>query len=117
MRRFLIIASFCLLPFSIAAQTQEDEDKGYLTRLIEDSLSGVSREVTVQGFAGALSSEATIDVLTIADEEGIWLTVEDIVLSWNRGALFRGEIDVEELSAARIILSVSYTHLTLPTKA
>lgn len=103
--RFLIICMLCLVPFAAVAQSQEEEDKGYLTGLIEDNLSGVSREVTILGFQGALSSEATIDVLTIADAEGVWLTVEDIVLNWNRSALLRGAIDVRELSAARIILS------------
>ena len=101
----MIIGALCFAPFATVAQTQEDEDKGYLTELIEENLSGVSRQVTVQGFAGALSSEATIDVLTIADADGVWLTLEDIVLSWNRGALLRGAIDVQELSAARIIIS------------
>ena len=105
MRRFLIIGALCLAPFASVAQTQEDEDKGYLTELIEENLSGVSRDVTIQGFEGALSSEASIDVLTIADAEGVWLTVEDIVLSWNRSALLRGAIDVDELSAARIVVS------------
>ncbi|MEJ8562048.1 DUF3971 domain-containing protein [Yoonia sp. GPGPB17] len=94
-----------MAPFAGIAQTQEDEDKGYLTELIEENLSGVSREVTIQGFQGALSSEATIDVLNIADSDGVWLTLEDIVLSWNRGALLRGAIDVQELSAARIVVS------------
>ena len=105
MKRFVIIGALCLAPLAAGAQTQEDEDKGYLTELIEDNLSGVSRQVTIQGFEGALSSEATIEMLTIADAEGIWLTLEDIVLSWNRGALLRGAIDVQELSAARIVVS------------
>ncbi|MEL7178867.1 MAG: translocation/assembly module TamB domain-containing protein [Pseudomonadota bacterium] len=105
MKRFLIIGALCLAPVVAVAQTQEDEDKGYLTELIEENLSGVSREVTIQGFEGALSSEATIDVLTVADADGVWLTLEDIVLSWNRGALLRGAIDVQELSAARIVVS------------
>ena len=87
------------------AQSQEDEDKGYLTNLIEENLSGVSRDINIVGFEGALSSEATIETLTIADEEGVWLTLEDIVLSWNRSALLRGAIDVEELSAARIVVT------------
>jgi translocation and assembly module TamB len=103
--RFLIIGALCLAPLSSVAQTQEDEDKGYLTELIEDNLSGAGREVNVLGFQGALSSEATIEVLTIADADGIWLTLEDIVLSWNRSALLRGAIDVQELSAARIIVA------------
>ena len=103
--RFLFICLLSFAPFAAVAQTQEDEDKGYLTELIEDNLSGASRKVTIQGFAGALSSEATIDVLSIADADGVWLTVEDIVLTWNRSALLRGAIDVQELSAARIVVS------------
>ena len=105
MKQFLIICALVAAPVYVAAQTQENEDEGYLTGLIEDNLSGVSREVNVQGFAGALSSEATIELLTIADEDGVWLTLEDIVLSWNRTALLRGAIDVQELSAARIIIA------------
>ena len=105
MKRFLIICALFLAPLAAFSQTQEDEDKGYLTELIEENLSGVSREVNIQGFEGALSSEATIEVLTVADAQGVWLTLEDIVLSWNRGALLRGAIDVQELSAARIVVS------------
>ncbi len=101
-----IFVLLCLLfPLSALAQTQEEEDKGYLTNLIEENLSGVSRDVSIIGFEGALSSNATIDVLTVADAEGVWLTLEDIVLIWNRGALLRGAIDVQELSAARIIVA------------
>jgi len=88
----------------VAAESLEDEDKGYLTNLIEKNLSGASRDVNIVGFAGALSSQATIEQLTIADADGVWLTLEDIVLSWNRRALLRGAIDVQELSAARIIV-------------
>ncbi|SIT87360.1 autotransporter secretion inner membrane protein TamB [Yoonia rosea] len=103
MKRFLIIGALCAAPFTASAQ--EDDDEGYLAGLIEENLSGVSRQVNIQGFEGALSSEATIDVLTIADAEGVWLTLEDIVLNWRRTALLRGVIDVSELSAARIIVS------------
>lgn len=105
MKRFLIISTLIAVPLVVPAQTQDDDGEGYLAGLIEDNLSGVSREVDIQGFAGALSSEATIDRLTIADAEGIWLTLEGIVLEWNRSALLRGAIDVEELSAERIIVA------------
>ncbi|SFR56379.1 autotransporter secretion inner membrane protein TamB [Yoonia tamlensis] len=101
-----IFALFCLFaPLCAYAQTQADEDKGYLTNLIEENLSGVSRDVNIIGFAGALSSNATIDVLTVADAQGVWLTLEDIVLIWSRSALLRGAIEVQELSAARIIVA------------
>lgn len=89
----------------MTAQTQEDTDKSYLAQLIEDNLSGGSREVNIIGFQGALSSAATLDALTVADVDGVWLTLEDVVLTWNRAALLRGQIDIQELSAQRIFLA------------
>ena len=98
-----MISTMALWPITTAAQAQDD-DEGYLTNLIEENLTGAGREVNIIGFEGALSSQATMDALTVADSEGIWLTLEDVVLSWNRTALLRGAIDVEQLSAARIIV-------------
>lgn len=106
MRKLAYALPLLALPVLSFAQTaQEEEDKGFLTELIEDNLSGVSRDVNITGFQGALSSEASLDTLTIADEEGIWLTLEDVVLDWNRSALLRGRIEVNELSAARIVVA------------
>ncbi len=106
MRHLFWIITLLLAPFlAHAQQTQEEEDQSYIASLIEDNLSGVSREVNIIGFEGALSSEATIDVLTIADAEGVWLTLEDITLIWTRSALLRGAIDVDEISAERIVVS------------
>ena len=105
MRKFLPLICALLLPSAVVAQTQQEEDKGYLTELIEENLSGVSRDVNIIGFQGALSSNASIDVLTVADAEGVWLTLEDVVLVWSRSALLRGAIDIEELSAERIVVS------------
>ena len=99
------------------AQSQEDEDKDFLTRLIEDNLSGDTRTVNIVGFEGALSSEATIERLTVADSEGVWLSLEDVTLDWNRSALLRGAIDVQELSAAKVVVTrapVPDTSIDLP---
>lgn len=90
-----------LLP--LAANAQSD-DRDYLTALIEDSLSGAGRQVTITGFSGALSSQASIESLTIADDQGIWLTLNKVKLDWSRAALLSGEVSVNELSAAEIIL-------------
>ncbi|MFD1195472.1 translocation/assembly module TamB domain-containing protein [Seohaeicola saemankumensis] len=91
------------LALPAVAQT-ESEDRGYLQGLLEDNLSGVGREVRITGFEGALSARAAIAELTIADGEGVWLRLSDIVLDWNRAALLRGRIDVNELTVARIDL-------------
>ncbi|MCZ4259635.1 translocation/assembly module TamB domain-containing protein [Limimaricola sp. G21655-S1] len=88
-----------------AQEEQAERDRGFLTGLIEDNLSGAGREVIITGFQGALSSAASIEVMTIADEEGVWLRAENLVLDWNRSALLRGRLEVEELSAELIELT------------
>lgn len=95
-----LIVSFCLLP--PVAWAQDDDDGGFLTRTIEDALSGAGREVNIEGFRGALSSEATFERMTIADAQGIWLTLEDVALNWRRLALVRGRLEVNSLSAASL---------------
>ncbi len=104
MRRLALLLAFC--PVVASAQTASEEaDKGYLVELIEDNLSGDTRSVTITGFEGALSSEARIEQLTVADSDGIWLTLNNVALIWNRGALLRGAIDVETLRADEIIVA------------
>lgn len=103
--RVFIICMLALFPFATMAQNATEDDRGYIEGLIEDNLSGDSRSVNIVGFAGALSSEATIEQLTIADADGVWLTLEGIVLTWNRSALLRGAIDVETLRAARVTVA------------
>ena len=100
-----LMALLALLSGTAAAQdSQTERDRDFLTRLIEDNLSGNGTEVQIFGFAGALSSQARFDRLTIADDQGIWLTVEDARLDWSRSALLRGSLEVAELSAGRIAL-------------
>ncbi len=95
------VGALCL--WATAALAQED-DKGWLTRQIQDALSGAGRDVLIDGFEGALSSTAKFDRMTIADDQGIWLTLEGAELVWNRSALLRGRLEVEKLTAARLDL-------------
>ncbi|MCV3273973.1 translocation/assembly module TamB domain-containing protein [Roseobacter sinensis] len=99
MRLLRLFALICLLATPWAVSAQED-DGGFLTRTLEDLLSGAGREVNIEGFEGALSSEASFDRMTIADDQGIWLTLEDVRLNWSRLALLRGRLEVNRLSAA-----------------
>ncbi len=100
----LLAAGLGVLPVLAQDEAEEEDGGGFLERQIESRLSSEGFEVNVRGFEGALSSRATIAQITIADEEGVWLTVNDAVLDWTRTALLRGRLQVEELSAAEIIL-------------
>ena len=96
------ILSLALLATPALAQ---GDDRDFLTAFLEDSLSDAGRVVTVTGFAGALSSQATIERLTIADDAGIWLTVEGVTLDWSRSALLSGALTVNTLAADRIVVA------------
>jgi len=79
-----------------------DEDVGFLTRTLQSYLSDAGREVRIRGFEGALSSRATIEQMTIADAQGVWITLSGLVLDWDRGALLSRRLEINDLSAARI---------------
>lgn len=85
------------------ARAQED-DRGYLTAFLEDNLSGAGRKITITGFEGALSSRATIERLQIADDAGVWITLDGVVLDWSRSSLLSGEVVINELTAETITL-------------
>lgn len=87
------------------APAQDDSDKGYLTRLLQDSLGGEGRTVSIDGFEGAFSSTATIERITVADPKGVWLTLNDVQMQWTRSALLRGRVKINELSAKKITLA------------
>lgn len=104
--RALFCAVFAVLLWPVAALAQDESarDRGILQAFLEDNLSGAGRTVRIEGFEGALSGRATIDELTIADADGVWLTLRDAVLDWNRGALLSGRLEVAELSAAELLI-------------
>ncbi len=65
MRTFWITLIAVLFPLAVMAQSvaelsaQVDDDRGFLTGLLERNLSGEGRQVVIEGFQGALSSRAT----------------------------------------------------------
>jgi len=106
LRALLIFAMLAFLPFMspLPAGAQDDDGPGFLTRLLQDNLSGAGRTVTIRGFEGALSSQARMAELTIADADGVWLTLRDATLDWSRAALLRGRVEVQSLTARELIV-------------
>ncbi|MAQ85627.1 MAG: translocation/assembly module TamB [Maritimibacter sp.] len=113
--RHLLLILMLALPGQLLAQAdpdstpdapaeEEERDRGILQAFIEDNLSDAGRDVRIEGFSGALSSNATLDSLTISDDDGVWLRLEGAVLNWNRSALLRGRVEVNELSAERLVI-------------
>ncbi|MEO1678820.1 MAG: translocation/assembly module TamB domain-containing protein [Pseudomonadota bacterium] len=100
--RLPLLAVLALWALAPPAQTQDRP--GLIGRQIENALSGPGRVASVSGFRGALSGRATMSELTLADDDGVWLTLRGAVLDWNRSALLRGRLSVNELSAEELIV-------------
>ncbi|MZR14371.1 hypothetical protein GQE99_15235 [Maritimibacter sp. DP07] len=97
--------SLAVLATPAAAQEQEEDDKTFLENFLEENLSSEGMDVTVNGFTGALSSEAQMRELTFSDDEGVWLRLEGLTLSWDRSALLQRRVEIRTLAAEEIELS------------
>lgn len=106
MRNFLILMLIVFATMSLAQNeaATTDDDKGFLTNLLQDSLGGEGRRVSIDGFAGALRSNATMERIVISDDQGPWLVMEELSMIWNRSALLRGRIEISELTAKTVVL-------------
>ncbi|MEM7519696.1 MAG: hypothetical protein AAF307_01560, partial [Pseudomonadota bacterium] len=56
---------FVLSGFGVRAQ---EDDKSLLTRTLQDLLSGAGRSVSIDGFAGALTAQASFERMTVSDD-------------------------------------------------
>lgn len=97
--RLLAVMMLALAALLAAPALSQDDDQGLLARTLQNLLSDAGREVRIVGFQGALSSRATIDELSIADDDGVWIVLRGVVLDWNRAALLDRRVSVNELSA------------------
>ncbi len=88
----------------------QDADKSRFVRFVENQLSTPDRQIRIGAIDGVLSSDVRFQSFTIADREGVWLTVEDVELEWSRFALLRGRLDVDRLVAD----SITITRAPLP---
>jgi translocation and assembly module TamB len=79
-----------------------DEDKGVLADLISRALSTPTSNVSIGGIDGALSSDATIRDIKIADRDGVWVTVNRIRIVWRRLALLQRRLEIDKLDIDQI---------------
>ena len=100
-----MLLTFMLIAWAsfTTAQSNED-DRDFITSLIEDTINTDSLTVRLINFKGALSSAATADAITISDADGIWLRLDGLIINWNRSALLSGRVEIEKLSAVQIEL-------------
>jgi translocation and assembly module TamB len=58
--------------------------------------------VEITDLQGTVPIDMRLGRIAVSDQEGVWLEVDDARLAWSPGALLRGRIRIDQLSAARI---------------
>lgn len=107
-----LVLGISFLAMPVLGQNDEAQDRSRFLAYVEEQISGPGREVRINGIEGALSSNASIAEITISDDEGVWLRISNATIVWTRSALFRGRLDIDELSAERI----DFPRLPIPSE-
>ncbi|HEY4199563.1 MAG TPA: translocation/assembly module TamB domain-containing protein [Devosiaceae bacterium] len=109
MRRLLAallvgLALLMAMPLIVMAQADQDPEaqKSAFLRFVQDRLSTPDRIIRISNIDGALSSDASIGEITVADSEGVWLRISKATINWNQGALLFGRLEVNSLAAEQI---------------
>jgi translocation and assembly module TamB len=116
-RRFalatLVVVPAIGVPAALFAQDNSDEaQKDWLTGFVEGQLSTPERQIRLSNIDGALGSDVSIREITIADQEGVWLRVNNASLNWSQAALLTGRLQVNSLKAD----SIEYIRNAIPAE-
>ncbi|VFU09963.1 translocation/assembly module TamB domain-containing protein [Methylocella tundrae] len=95
----LAVALLVLLGLGVlaAGSYAAEEEKGILADLISRALSTPASRVSIGAIDGALSSDATVRDLKIADRDGVWLSVNRVRIVWRRLALLQRRLEIDQL--------------------
>lgn len=94
---------FALLVPALAQDETPEEERSLFLGFVEDQLSGPNRDIRISNIEGVLSSNATIGLITVADNEGVWLRIVNASIVWSRSALLlQRRLEIETLSAELI---------------
>ncbi|WP_108459768.1 translocation/assembly module TamB domain-containing protein [Devosia naphthalenivorans] len=104
------------VPAAIVAQDvltmDNEEQKDFLTNFVQDRLSTPERQIRISNIEGILGSDVSVREITISDQEGVWLRINNARLTWNQGALLFGRLEVSALTAD----SIDYIRNAVPAE-
>ncbi|WP_455466116.1 translocation/assembly module TamB domain-containing protein [Bartonella sp. B39] len=86
---------------SLSSEARADDDSWFVS-FIERGLSAPNRQVRLHNVQGTLSSQTSVDTITVSDKKGVWLKITNAKMDWNRLALLRGRMDINQLSLEQI---------------
>ena len=94
----LLVSGWVVLAPGSLAQSETT----ILGNVISRALSTPTAHVQIGSVDGALSSDATIRNVTVADRDGVWLRLDRARLVWRRSALLSRRLEVDRLEVGRL---------------
>ncbi|MCW5747395.1 MAG: translocation/assembly module TamB domain-containing protein [Alphaproteobacteria bacterium] len=100
LRRLVALTAGLLMTLFVVAQT------GFGQRLLFDAIasaaSGPDRTLRLSGPSGWFPTDLRLQRIEIADAKGVWLSANDVALTWSFLPLLAGRLDVAAVHAARL---------------
>ncbi|RCL02567.1 MAG: translocation and assembly module TamB [Candidatus Tokpelaia sp. JSC188] len=81
------------------SQNSLEPEKSWLLSLVERKLSSPNQQIRISNINASWTS---VDLITVADRQGIWLKLSNAKLDWNFLALLTGYLSVNYLNVERI---------------
>lgn len=95
-------ALFASLFIGIIVVFSQDTESSSLITYLEEQISSPSYQIRLNGLKGSLSSDVSLESITISDEDGIWLQIDKPKLVWTRTALLTGRLVIDTMEAEHI---------------
>ncbi|WP_074381170.1 translocation/assembly module TamB domain-containing protein [Bartonella doshiae] len=100
---FLLLSILVLALLDISPFRKVTEDShSWAISLIERKLSTPNNKVRLYNVKGMLSSQTTIGTVTVSDKKGVWLKIANAKMDWNRLALLKGRMEINQLLMEQI---------------
>ncbi len=111
MRRFLIIftgmiAGLLLIGvLGTAWLFQTNSGRQFLITQAETQISkAIGSDVSINELHGPLPSQLTLNDVTFADADGIWMTVKRVEIVWHPFRLLKNQVDISQITIADTLL-------------
>lgn len=105
---YAVLALLVLVAGTLAAGyawVQIEAGRAWLAATLERAARGPGQTVEIGRIEGRVPFRMTVSEVTVADEAGVWLTVERAALDWDPIALLRGVLRIEGVAADRITVA------------
>ncbi|MCR9057671.1 MAG: translocation/assembly module TamB domain-containing protein [Rhodobacteraceae bacterium] len=101
---FLIVVAIAI-PVLVIAALQVPSGRTLVSGVVSSLASNDTQTISVEGIYLSFGLNATVEDISLADKDGVWLNAERLSLNWNPLQLLTGDLDISSISAGRIDLN------------